>query len=255
MRLILDSWAYRNITRRQFEVFMLILSAYVVVELYVSTIIDYTPTVILARDIIDFIICMIFLADFFWGLYYAENKWKFIQANWIDFVSSIPMVGALRAGRLVKIFRILRVVRSARFIFLFFNNKNSFSTLRNLMLFNGVVILLFTLSFYELEHKLNPHIHSLSDSLWWTTYTTITVGFLQDIPPVTVEGKMLSVVLILLGMIMFSTMIGTITDFFIEDEDIQDRLEKMSERVNDLENKLDQVLEKLDDISRNQKGG
>ena len=120
------------------------------------------------------------------------------------------------------------------------------------MLFNAVVILLFTLSFYQLEHKANPHIETLTDSLWWTTYTTITVGFLQDIPPATIEGKFLSVVLILLGMIMFSTMIGTITDYFIEDEDIQDRLEKMSERVDQLEDKLDKVLEKLDDISENQ---
>ncbi len=251
MRIILESWAYKNISRRQFEVFMLVLSGYVVVELYVSTIVDYTASMKTVIDVADFFICMIFLGDFFFGLYYAENKLSFIKKNWIDFVSSIPMVGALRAGRIVKIFRILRVVRSARFIFLFFNSKNSFSTLRNLMLFNGVVILLFTLSFYELEHKLNPHIHTLSDSLWWTTYTTITVGFLQDIPPVTVEGKLLSVVLILLGMIMFSTMIGTITDFFIEDEDIQAKLEDVAEQVNDLETKLDKVLEKLDSLEQN----
>ena len=49
-------------------------------------------------------------------------------------------------------------------------------------------------------------------------------------------------------MIMFSTMIGTITDYFIEDEDIQDKLEKMSDRVDELEEKLDLILEKLDDL-------
>ncbi|MEL7148283.1 MAG: ion transporter, partial [Bacteroidota bacterium] len=237
-RLITSSWIYKNVSRRQFELFLLTLSVYVVIELYISSLVDYTPEARRVIEIIDFAICMVFLSDFFFGLSVAENKWRYIKLNWIDFISSIPTIGILRAGRIFKIFRILRVVRSAKYIFAFFNKKNSFSTLRNIFLFNAVIIFLFTLSFYELEHKVNPNISTLGDSLWWTTITTITVGFLQDLPPVTIEGKFLSVVLILLGMIMFSTMIGTITDYFIEDEDIQDKLEKMSDRVDELEGKL-----------------
>ena len=53
---------------------------------------------------------------------------------------------------------------------------------------------------------------------------------------------------------MFSTMIGTITDYFIEDEDIQDKLEKMNERVDDVENKLDLILEKLDHLKGEKNG-
>ena len=248
VRLITRSWIYKNVSRKQFELFMLVLSVYVVIELYISSLVDYSSEARRVIEIIDFVICMVFLSDFFFGLSVAESKWRYIKLNWIDFVSSIPTIGILRAGRVFKIFRILRVVRSAKYIFAFFNRKNSFSTLRNIFLFNAVIIFLFTLSFYELEHKVNPNISSLGDSLWWTTITTITVGFLQDLPPVTVEGKFLSVILILLGMIMFSTMIGTITDYFIEDEDIQDKLEKMSDRVDELEEKLDLILEKLDDL-------
>lgn len=250
MNLISKSWFYKNISRRQFEYFLLFLSVYVVIELYVSSLLDYTAQTMRTLEIIDFVICTVFLSDFFYGLSTAKNKWKYLKLNWIDFISSIPTIGVLRAGRVFKIFRILRVVRSAKYIFAFFNKKNSFSTLRNIFIFNAIIIFLFTLSFYELEHKANPNINSLGDSLWWTTITTITVGFLQDLPPVTVEGKFLSVVLILLGMIMFSTMIGTITDYFIEDEDIQDKLEKMSGRVDELENKLDVIIEKLNEISK-----
>ncbi|MEL6561189.1 MAG: ion transporter [Bacteroidota bacterium] len=250
MNLISSSWFYKNISRRQFEYFLLFLSVYVVIELYVSSLLDYSAQTKRALETVDFVICIIFLSDFFYGFSTAKNKWHYLKLNWIDFISSIPTIGVLRAGRVFKIFRILRVVRSAKYIFAFFNKKNSFSTLRNIFIFNAVIIFLFTLSFYELEHKANPNISTLGDSLWWTTITTITVGFLQDLPPVTVEGKFLSVVLILLGMIMFSTMIGTITDYFIEDEDIQDKLEKMSDRVDELENKLDVIIDKLDEISK-----
>ena len=90
----------------------------------------------------------------------------------------------------------------------------------------------------------------MTDSLWWTTITTITVGFLQDIPPVTAEGKFLSVALILLGMVMFSTLTGTITDFFIEDEDIVEKLEVMSGKVDILQEKIDTMNEKIDKLSK-----
>ena len=114
------------------------------------------------------------------------------------------------------------------------------------MILSGLIIVMFTLSFYHLEKDANPHINTVWDSLWWTTVTTITVGFLQDIPPATVEGKFFSVALILLGMIMFSTLTGTITDLFIEDEDIQANLNELHGKVDSLENKLEAISEKLD---------
>ncbi len=231
-----------------FETVLLLLSVYVVIELYVGSVVDYTPEVQEWLNWIDFGICMLFLYDFFTGIWRADDKWKYFRANWIDLVSSIPTIGFLRIGRVVRVIRILRVLRSAKYIVNFFSRNNSFNTLRNLFFITALIIFLFTLSFYHVEKNVNPFIDTMGDSLWWTTITTITVGFLQDIPPVTVEGKFLSVALILLGMILFSTLTGTITDYFIEDENIQAGIDKLSGQVEDLEQKLDDVNKKLDDL-------
>ncbi|UXX80233.1 ion transporter [Reichenbachiella carrageenanivorans] len=233
-----------------FQNLLLILSIYVVVELYLDTILDYPENVKEALSWIDFGICMLFLFDFFNGFFRSKNKWRYFKNNWIDLISSIPTIEALRMGRIVRVIRILRVLRSAKYIFNAFSKKNSFNTFRNLMLISGMIILFFTLSFYHLERNANPHITSMSDSLWWTTVTTITVGFLQDIPPVTVEGKFLSVALILLGMIMFSTLTGTITDYFIEDEDIQVNINELKAKVESLEGKIDQMTNKIDQLNK-----
>lgn len=232
-----------------FQSLLLVLSIYVVIELYVSTVVQFTPDIQEILAWIDFGICLLFLYDFFYGIYHAENKWAYFKVHWIDLLSSIPTIEALRAGRIFRVIRILRVIRSAKYIFEFFSKKNSFSTFRNLMLAGAGIILLFTLSFYQLEKAANPHISTLSDSLWWTTITTITVGFLQDIPPVTAEGKFLSVALILLGMIMFSTLTGTITDYFIEDEDIQDNITDLRSQIDQLESKIDKLTDKIDKIN------
>lgn len=234
----------------KFEMLLFYLSIYVVIELYVSSIVDYPANVRTILEWIDFVICLLFLYEFFTGIAKAESKWTYFKHHWIDLVSSIPTVGALRIGRVVRVIRILRVVRSAKYIFTFFNRKNSFSTFKNLIIISSLIIFLFTLSFYHVEGNVNPHISTIGDSLWWTTVTTITVGFLQDIPPVTLEGKFLSVALILLGMILFSTLTGTITDFFIEDEDIQENLQELTSKVEALDEKMEMINNKLDQLTQ-----
>jgi voltage-gated potassium channel len=233
---------------RKFDIVLLVLSLYVVVELYLGTVIDYTPAIEDFTYYADLVICAIFLLDFFIGLFKADDKLLFIKYHWIDFVSSIPMVGALRVGRLVKVFRILRVVRSAKYMFKFFNAKDSFSSLKNMVMLTVVIIFLFSFSIYHSEHMINPQIATIGDAIWWTTITTISVGFLQDISPISVEGKLISVVLLLLGMVIFSTLIGSVTDFFIEDEDINENVKEVSEKVDDLTEKLNEMNRKMDEI-------
>ena len=233
-----------------FQTILLWLSIYVVIELYISSVVTYPPWLKEILEAIDFGICMLFLYDFATGIIRAEDKWKYFKSHWIDLISSIPTVDALRAGRLVRVIRILRVMRSAKYMFTFFSRKNALNSFKNLMIASIAIILLFTLSFHHLESDTNPHINSVTDSLWWTTITTITVGFLQDIPPVTPEGKFLSVILILLGMIMFSTLTGTITDFFIEDEDIVVKLDEMSDKIQSLESKIEIMTDKLDELNK-----
>jgi voltage-gated potassium channel len=233
-----------------FQKILLWLSIYVVIELYISSIVTYPDELKDILETVDFGICMLFLYDFAHGILLAKDKWKYFKAHWIDLISSIPTVDALRVGRLVRVIRILRVVRSAKYVFTFFSRKSSLNSFRNLLLLSGAIILLFTLSFHHLEKNVNPHIDSVADSLWWTTITTITVGFLQDIPPVTPEGKFLSVILILLGMVMFSTLTGTITDFFIEDEDMVKKLGQIEDKVTRLEDKIDLLTEKLNEKNK-----
>lgn len=235
---------------RKFDIVLLILSIYVVIELYLETAIDYTPEMEEFTYWADLFICTVFLFDFFRGLFKAEDKWLFIRYHWIDFISSIPMVGVLRIGRLVKVFRILRVIRSAKYMYRFFSSKDSFSSLKNLIILSIVIILLFTMSIYHSEHLINPEIQTVGDALWWTTITTISVGFLQDVSPVSIEGKVMSVALLLLGMVIFSTLIGSITDYFIEDEDINANVQEVNSKVDKLTKRIEELTEKIDQLSR-----
>ena len=58
---------------------LLILSIYVVIELYVSTVIDYPPDFKVILEWIDLVICMFFLYDFFTGIWRVENRWNTLK--------------------------------------------------------------------------------------------------------------------------------------------------------------------------------
>ncbi len=49
-------------------------------------------------------------------------------------------------------------------------------------------------------------------------------------------------------MIIFSTLIGTVTDYFIEDEDIQANITDVGQRVDQLDTKMDEINRKLDEL-------
>lgn len=228
-----------------FEIVLLILSIYVVLELYLETVFDYSPQLARIVIIVDTVICAVFLYDFFSRYVKAEKKWEFIRINWIDFVSSIPYFGILRIGRLARIIRILRIVRTAKFLFRIINRKSASSTFKNLLIIYVILLILLSFSFYHFEHLENVHINSIWDSIWWNTITSLSLGFLQDIAPISLQGKILSVVLIIMGMVLFGAMISLFTDYFISEEKIESDVNKLTEKVDDMNAKIERIEKML----------
>ena len=57
------------------------------------------------------------------------------------------------------------------------------------------------LLFFVIEHKVNPQVTGYDDALWWAFMDVTTVG--SNIYAVTPTGRILSVLLAALGMMMF----------------------------------------------------
>ena len=58
-----------------------------------------------------------------------------------------------------------------------------------------------SLAFFVVEHKVNPFVTEYGDALWWAFMDVTTVG--SNIVAMTVTGRVLSVLLAALGMMMF----------------------------------------------------
>lgn len=147
---------------------------------------------------VDFIICLIFLTDWFVFFIKARDKKYYLVHRFLDLISSIPCIQSIRWLRL---FRILRVLRALRGISLIFNKLRKTPMKSAILLYGGLTLTVFSycsLAMYRFEIGPNHNVHNFSDALWLCFTTLSTVGY-GDIYPVTIEGKLISILLVVVG--------------------------------------------------------
>lgn len=212
---------------------ILALSIYVLVVLFISTVFKLPPEISDLLDMIDNGICMVFLYDFCIRFYRAESKLQFMKWGWIDLISSIPTIDFFRAGRALRLFRLLRILRAYRstkhLVSHIFKSRSqgAFST----VLIVAVLMLIFSaIAILQVETDPNSNIKNAEDALWWAVVTITTVGY-GDRYPVTTEGRLIAMALMIVGVGLFGTISGFVASWFVggakkEEEEEEARLEK-----------------------------
>ncbi len=199
------------------ENFIILLSVYVLVELGYEIIYPLSESAIKIINTIDFMICLIFLADFFYFLNESENKKAYFKKYWIDLVASIPFMTFFRFFRVVRVVRIIRLTRGIKALIPIvrkIGTSKSQNILIAYILMLIIVMLYCSLAFFEFEKVTNSNIHTFFDAFWWAFVTTTTIGY-GDIFPITTEGRIIGMILSLLGMGLFSLITAELATRFL----------------------------------------
>ncbi len=165
-------------------------------------------------------VCMVFILDFFIGLYYATNKWSYFKKRFLFLVLSIPVLNLVNSLHItlgpdaLYFARFIPLARGALAlaIVVSYVSSNAVSSL----FASYITIMLFiayfcSLIFYQREAGVNPDVNSYWTALWWTMMNLSTVGC--SISPVTVAGKIVAVILPISGMIIFPLFTVYLTDY------------------------------------------
>lgn len=205
------------------NIIVIILSMYVLVALLVDTLFILPLEVSRLLQFIDLIICVFFFVEFCIRFYNAKSKLAFMKWGWIDLLSSIPMIDALRPGRLLRLIRLLRVIRAFRSTknlinHLFANKaKGTFSSITVIAI---LLILFSAIAILQVEHDPNSNIKTAEDAIWWAFVTITTVGY-GDKYPVTTEGRFIAAALMTAGVGLFGTFTAFVSSLFVESNKVQ----------------------------------
>jgi voltage-gated potassium channel len=187
---------------------LIIIETFAVLPSEVSKLLNY----------LDFIICLFFLVEFLVRFNQAQNKLAFMKWGWIDLIASIPMIDALRFGRIFRLIRILRIVRafksSQQLLKHIFKNKVE-GTMTSVLLLSILMIIFSSIAILQAENTPESNIKTAEDALWWT-YTTITTVGYGDKYPVTTEGRIIAMVLMTFGVGVFGTFTAYIASLFVK---------------------------------------
>ncbi len=150
----------------------------------------------------DYLIWGVFIADYLIRLGLADYRWQYWSRHLPDLaVVALPIMRPLRLLRLVMLLRVL--------------NRRATDSLRGQVatyVSGAVGLLLFCASLAVLDaerHARNANITTFGDALWWSVTTVSTVGY-GDRYPVTTEGRLVAVGLMLGGI----ALIGVVTASF-----------------------------------------
>jgi voltage-gated potassium channel len=149
----------------------------------------------------------VFLADYALRLALADHRWHFVRRNWVDGLAVLlPLLRPLRIVSLVRVARVLdrRLTTSLH------GRVAAYVTLTA-----SLVVFMASLAVYDAERGgRGASITSYADAVWWALTTITTVGY-GDEYPVTDEGRLVAVLLMVSGIALLGVVTAAVASWFV----------------------------------------
>jgi voltage-gated potassium channel len=195
---------------------------------------------------INWVVWMVFVVEF--GLRWAADRTlDFPCRAWFDLlliVVSPPFAvpETLQGARTLRVLRLLRLVRALAIAGIGLRlAQRHFGKRRfhHILLVGTATVLLGALGIFAVESGRNQTIGGFGDALWWAVVTATTVGY-GDVSPVTLEGRLIAVVLMVMGIGVIGVFTATVASFFFAEHEAEGpTMADVLARLAVLEQKLD----------------
>lgn len=220
------------------HVLILILSLFLVISISIDTfkgISFYTKSVYME---VQLWICILFLFDFVLEFALSKDKMHYFATHFIFLLVAIPYqniisyMGWTFSPETTYMIRFIPLVRGGYALaivvgWLTYNKASGLFVSYLTMLLATVYFA--SLMFYVVENKVNPNVSNYGDSIWWAFMDVTTIG--SNVIAVTPLGRVLSVVLAALGMMMFPIFTVYITSVIARRNKEKDEYYKTHEEV------------------------
>ena len=178
-------------------------------------------------NLLDDIILGVFVFEYFLRLICAEQKLKHLFSLYaiIDLVAILPFfLGAIDVTfiRLLRWFRILRLIRLVESRTLFAHKTEDIAILFRILFTLLAIVFVFSGLVYQIEHPSNPKFHTFLDAFYFSIFTMTTVGY-SDVMPKSDAGKLTTVIMVLTGIALIPVQLGELFKRLVQTANQSDR--------------------------------
>jgi voltage-gated potassium channel len=174
----------------------------------------------------NWIIWAVFAVELAAVLFVAPRKWAALRAHWLDVaivVLTIPLLGKAFAWlRLARFFRLLRFGVIVSRALQAERRLTSGDSLRIASILTVTAIVVAGAA----QRAASSDFDSLWDGVWWAIETVSTVGY-GDIYPTTVQGRLIALVLMFVGIGFLSLLTAAVASRFVKQERGEEHAEVM----------------------------
>jgi voltage-gated potassium channel len=168
-------------------------------------------------ELAELALTVVFVAEYASRLYAAHDRVQYARGHLIDVLALVPPIRALRVLRLLRLLRLIRAFAGFYRVALHLQGIARHRGFAWLVVAWLSVMAIASAGVYVAEHGVNTLFDSPFDALWWGVTTLTTVGY-GDTVPVTPEGRLAAMVLMLLGIGLFSAITASITSYFVNQD-------------------------------------
>ncbi|MBO7102650.1 MAG: ion transporter [Bacteroidaceae bacterium] len=214
-----------------YDVFLLAIIMLSILVAQVESLPRISPTAKNVLTIIEYILTFIFTVEYIVRIWCSPRKRSYIFSFFgiVDFLATIPLyiiwffpgaryISQLRALRLLRVFRIFKLFQFINEGYLLLVSiKKSFNRILVFFLFIVVLVSCLGTLMYMVEGRIpGSQFTDLTTSIYWAIVTLTTVGY-GDVTPVTLLGKILSSIIMLLGYTIIAIPTGIVAATIIDE--------------------------------------
>lgn len=208
---------------KRFDLYLLALILFSLLILMIESLPHLSRTTYLIFYICEWILSIIFVAEYVLRIYVSPKPIKYILSAWgiIDLLSILPVLllaftdsahyfRIIRLLRIIRIFKIFRINKFTREAYSLYHSL--VASIYKISVFMFFVVLLAIIMgglMFMLEGE-ESGFDSIPESIYWAIVTITTVGF-GDITPNTDVGKFLASLMMLLGYAIIAVPTGIVS--------------------------------------------
>lgn len=207
---------------------------------------DVNSTASTALVAVLFVLWVIVLVEYLVRLIVTPDRRGYMKRRWVE--PATVVVPVLQGWHIVGIEKMSLLVREGQLRAQYILRHHSL--FRVLIAVVGTIFLGSWLVLLFEEHAKGSNIHDYPDALWWAIVTVTTVGY-GDRYPTTEGGRIVAVVLMLVGIGLIGTLTATVASVFIKEHtdaakeeykkghaDLGQQLSVITQRLTEVEHRL-----------------